>query len=249
MEVTVSIDDDHQKNCRLYHTNAVWSRGLKTFKYSHDLSVPVEYMHTMSPSKLQAEYVSAVVKHMDKVMTKGEQAQLWQELWKVTHSWTEETQATKVTVKIKGTNQTIDLTGAGIDISSVSVGKEELTASDWAEITKQAKIAVGDKKWAWKNNSEWSGVWASNVEDDYAELGEESHSLPGVHSKAAFPCSHREREDTEIREIIIHLNDTDRWPREKIADWLDDLQDNYGYDFTFQVSHDEPLEGGKDESN
>ena len=38
---------------------------------------------------------------------------------------------------------------------------------------------------------------------------------------AAAPCGHGST--WSVGGLIIHLNDDDRWPREKIADWLEGL--------------------------
>ena len=39
---------------------------------------------------------------------------------------------------------------------------------------------------------------------------------------------------TSVWYTIQHLNDQHQWTREKIADWIDDLQDNHGLNFTIE---------------
>lgn len=66
-----------------------------------------------------------------------------------------------------------------------------------------------------------------------------SQNLPGVKQVAWCPC---ECGDVmTVWEIVQHLNDGAGWNREKIADWIDYLQDNRGFDFTFKVA-DKPID-------
>lgn len=68
------------------------------------------------------------------------------------------------------------------------------------------------------------------------ELSMASRKLPGINSPTDYPCNCPRFKDVRdpVRDVIMHLNDKERWSREKIADWLDDLQDNQGYNFDFQ---------------
>jgi hypothetical protein len=61
-----------------------------------------------------------------------------------------------------------------------------------------------------------------------------SHRLPGMDERVSCPCKCGMRE-VSVRNLIIHLNDKVKWPREDIADWLDDLQDKHGYNFEFEL--------------
>lgn len=63
------------------------------------------------------------------------------------------------------------------------------------------------------------------------EISVVSRSLPGVNQNVNCPCECGQNES--VWTIVQHLNDSVRWSRGKIADWLDDLQDNQGYDSTF----------------
>ena len=66
-----------------------------------------------------------------------------------------------------------------------------------------------------------------------AELSHESRKLPGIYDSVPLPCCGSTY--TTVFAAIAHLNDDERWTREHIADWLDELQDKHGYDFTFKV--------------
>lgn len=56
--------------------------------------------------------------------------------------------------------------------------------------------------------------------------------LPGVEEKVMCPNYHARLWRGSVYDTIIHLNDTHKWPREKIADWIDELADQ-GYNFDF----------------
>ena len=43
----------------------------------------------------------------------------------------------------------------------------------------------------------------------------------------------------DILDCIIHLNDSHKWPREKIADWVDSLEDKGGLDLSFKEFYDD----------
>lgn len=55
-----------------------------------------------------------------------------------------------------------------------------------------------------------------------------SHKLPGIKQKMPecpdLKCGVKES-DWTLRGMIMHLNDSHKWTREKIADWLDELHD------------------------
>lgn len=99
-----------------------------------------------------------------------------------------------------------------------------------------------------------------------------SHSLPGIHSKLNYPCECNSNggimmewdqkagkwkivddnilkvqattKTGSVHQIIMHLNDSHKWPREKIADWLDAEHDAGRINIEFDVPMDEP-EGGE----
>lgn len=75
-----------------------------------------------------------------------------------------------------------------------------------------------------------------------------SSIVPSMHSETECPgdilcdcndtdCLYKngkcDRKDS-VWGMIQHLNDSHKWSREKIADWIDDLQDNHGYNFTIE---------------
>lgn len=70
-------------------------------------------------------------------------------------------------------------------------------------------------------------------ESETDQLASVASQLPGVQAVVSYPC-YCDIEATVYR-VIMHLNDREKWSREKIADWLDELQDKQGYDFTFKV--------------
>ncbi len=71
--------------------------------------------------------------------------------------------------------------------------------------------------------------------DDFDDLSKLSESLPGIlYTFVKFPCGCR-TDVANLKTIIIHLNDKDKWPREKIADWLDDLADRGIVDIDFKT--------------
>lgn len=39
----------------------------------------------------------------------------------------------------------------------------------------------------------------------------------------SLPCGHFNRTYPPLSTVILHLNDTERWSREQIADWLETL--------------------------
>jgi hypothetical protein len=70
-----------------------------------------------------------------------------------------------------------------------------------------------------------------------------ARTLPGVGQTAHYPCEcihHGGRKSTDsIFGIIIHLNDTAKWSREDIADWLDELHDSGQVNIEFDPWEDE----------
>lgn len=100
-----------------------------------------------------------------------------------------------------------------------------------------------------------------------ATFWSESQKLPGVQNKVFYPCpcrthglktvnvkgeiEYKEKNDTKdtIWSIIQHLNDYEKWSREKIADWLDELHDSGEVNLEFESwdenAEDEPVEDKK----
>lgn len=50
-----------------------------------------------------------------------------------------------------------------------------------------------------------------------------SHFLPGIHKKVKNPVSGKEDED--LFEVIISLNDDHSWTRKQIAEWIETFDD------------------------
>ena len=82
-----------------------------------------------------------------------------------------------------------------------------------------------------------SGDQSMPFVDHAHELSVASKSLPGIFEQVKMPCTcyNGDEEGNEpvapIRDIIMHLNDQHKWPREEIADWLETLD----VDLAFKV--------------
>jgi hypothetical protein len=99
-------------------------------------------------------------------------------------------------------------------------------------------------------------VTASNL-----DISNISKKLPGMKAEVEFPCEcflenfyigvdevghpvfkkGTKRERQTIWNIVQHLNDSDKWSREKIADWLDELHDSGKVNIEFQPWEEEPV--------
>lgn len=67
------------------------------------------------------------------------------------------------------------------------------------------------------------------------EMLEVYESLPGAYVDLTCPeCG----EGTDLITVIIELNDTHGWSRERIADWVDELHDNGWLDLSFKEKDD-----------
>lgn len=72
------------------------------------------------------------------------------------------------------------------------------------------------------------------IKQDDTPLSKLKDSLPGLRVIMGCPvklCSRK----TNVWYLIVHLNDTHKWKREQIADWLDTLD----VDLSFKVEEDE----------
>lgn len=66
------------------------------------------------------------------------------------------------------------------------------------------------------------------------KLNTMSRKLPGVYERTTYPCDCYPDDFTSVtRTIIMHMNDKHEWPREHIADWLDNLADEGEIDIDF----------------
>lgn len=84
--------------------------------------------------------------------------------------------------------------------------------------------------------------WNADQPDDEAQkLSRQADYLPGVKEYASYPCVCEPKFKNPVSQIIIHLNDYHKWPRERIADWLDEIDDPYGDgpDLAFEVPEGE----------
>ena len=71
-------------------------------------------------------------------------------------------------------------------------------------------------------------------------VAEASWSLPGIREHVFCPCRcENYRLKKSIHSIIIHLNDSDKWSREEIADWIDKLHDDGIINAEFQPWEEE----------
>lgn len=87
-----------------------------------------------------------------------------------------------------------------------------------------------------KNVKRWYSAYSNLFDLILSDINSKSVStmsqrLPGVQQLAWCPCPCGVR--MSVWRVVQHLNDSVKWTRNEIADWLDDLQDNQGYDFTF----------------
>ena len=82
----------------------------------------------------------------------------------------------------------------------------------------------------------WENPAAAVAES--AMLSQKSHELPGIDCRVKFPCDCPGQ--MPLRNVIMHLNDTHRWTREAIADYLDSVDDpENGIDLAFKVPEKE----------
>lgn len=73
-------------------------------------------------------------------------------------------------------------------------------------------------------------IMPSFASDISLELRRASRDLPGATARVKYPCKCAAflHEANNIRRVIIHLNDSCNWSRERIADWLEEIDDPYG---------------------
>lgn len=57
---------------------------------------------------------------------------------------------------------------------------------------------------------------------DFSSMAEQ---LPGVKQRVRCPCGscNKQTFPLPLRQVIIHLNDSEKWTRNQIADWLESL--------------------------
>lgn len=111
--------------------------------------------------------------------------------------------------------------------------------------------SVADETDFWKHYSNkykaamQGQYYNTNMPTGGGEFADLSKVLPGVKNLVEYPCEHghsnlvKEPKQDSIRSVIIHLNDVDKWTREQIADWLDELHDSGQINIEFEVEVDE----------
>lgn len=52
--------------------------------------------------------------------------------------------------------------------------------------------------------------------------------------------------DLNLFGLVMHLNDAHSWQREEIADWLEELAEERGYDLSFPTPEEIPAEPGEE---
>lgn len=75
-------------------------------------------------------------------------------------------------------------------------------------------------------NDEFQKFWKSNLTFGDMVITGPSHyemQIPGLQAQVKHPCTGNL--DT-LSSVIINLNDTQKWSREQIADWLETLDEN-----------------------
>jgi hypothetical protein len=72
--------------------------------------------------------------------------------------------------------------------------------------------------------------------DVSTSLSLKSQRLPGIKEQVKHPVALHEAVEYTLHEVIISLNDSYKWTREEIADWLETLDIN----ITFPVEYTEP---------
>lgn len=95
-----------------------------------------------------------------------------------------------------------------------------------AQQIKTSMMSHGDDYCA-SHHAEYYGQIAPLKETGSTYLEEKSLDLPGADVEVKYPCGCYDSNNS-IRNIIMHLNDRDRWTREQIADWLTEIDDPYG---------------------
>lgn len=68
--------------------------------------------------------------------------------------------------------------------------------------------------------------------DSSTSLAADSNSLPGVNNLVICPGCLKP-EEAPLRSVIMHLNDSHKWTRDRIADWLDKLYEDGMTDLAF----------------
>lgn len=107
------------------------------------------------------------------------------------------------------------------------------------------------KHWSTKfggehNKSKYHSVDGTPVEDsgfgfiNGKSVDMLSYKLPAIDAIVPYPCKNDcacgyVEKSGSLREIIMHLNDLDKWSREAIADWIDELHDKGLINAEFQV--------------
>lgn len=78
-------------------------------------------------------------------------------------------------------------------------------------------------------NIQWSTGGTNQLQDLASQL-------PGVQIQVGYPCAcGMAPKRNSLINIIMHLNDVEKWDRERIADWLDELHDSGEVNIEFET--------------
>ena len=110
----------------------------------------------------------------------------------------------------------------------------------------------GESKYTWDYFATTPPVEVNAWSEGNQEFSQASRNLPGVNTIVKYPCncpgpdvlipkygainlSKPYPKKGKIWGIVQHLNDSHKWTREKIADWLDELHDSGQVNLEFDV--------------
>ena len=102
------------------------------------------------------------------------------------------------------------------DLKKLKVESAKLKKVIWAI---DSSYSIG----GWEGPSEVHGGGVISSTKSYSSPSTLSRSLPGVKEKATCPGCKGNPTEVDIWSLVQHLNDTHRWTRNEIADWLETL--------------------------
>lgn len=112
------------------------------------------------------------------------------------------------------------------------------------KVSKYASGVYGGNKGGLIKNALLYSIGFPSTPPNPNHPSELAKQLPGIETRVSLPCPkdcdwhEKYGGKSTIRLTVIHLNDYHAWSREKIADWLDLLQERDGIDLTFKVEPD-----------
>jgi hypothetical protein len=87
-----------------------------------------------------------------------------------------------------------------------------------------------------------NGKPISLVADELPCMNQTVPHPPQILSKSICENINGEPLSDKLKSMVIHLNDTHRWTREQIADWIDELHDNGLINAEFEPWEDSPVQ-------